>query len=142
MNVYFSANARNIELSIEEYRLIIDAIREMGCAVVNNWTETATFRGNRSLEKVRWQEICREAKTGIEDASVIVAEVSGQSVFGVGYEVGLALGQNKRVLALVHKDQINNSYICGIIHPSLHVATYDLSTLRQVVKAFLAHKVV
>lgn len=137
MNIYFSANARDMESSIDKYRLIIKAVRESGNTVIHDWTEVAVFRGHMVLDKIRWQELFREAQMGIDNAALVIAEVSGRNVFGVGYEVSSALNKGKPVLALVEKNQIDTSYINGIVHPLLTVKSYSVRDLAKNVKAFI-----
>lgn len=137
MNVYFSANARDIRSSIGKYRLIIKAVQTSGGMVVNNWTEVAAFRGHMNLDKIKWQELYRETQMGIDNADVVIAEVSGCNAFGVGYEVSTALNRGKPVLALVEKSQAATSYISGIEHPQLSLASYDAQDIAKFVIDFM-----
>jgi nucleoside 2-deoxyribosyltransferase len=59
----------------------------------------------------------------IRDCSVLIAEVSVPS-HGVGYEIGYALDQGKRVLCLAHAGRSVSKMITGNPHPALKVAFY------------------
>lgn len=139
MLVYFSGSARDVKRNIEMYRLIVGSIQEAGGVTVNNWLEVANMRGGTSFDfdVTRWREICGEAQTGLSDANLHIAEVTGSSTFGVGYEVALALSMNKPVLALLRAGSLRSSYITGIQHPQLKVEEYDSEDVTQKVKEFV-----
>ena len=80
--------------------------------------------------------MCADVQESIEDADVMIAEVSGTSTFGVGYEVASALKANKNVLALV-KEGERTSYVRGLTHPKLTVMHYRPDNVAALVSDFL-----
>ena len=72
----------------------------------------------------------------IRGADVLVAEVSTPS-HGVGYEIGLALGLGKPVLACHRRDRIISKMISGNPDPNLTIRQYEtMDEAVQVVRSF------
>jgi len=73
----------------------------------------------------------------IRSADVLVAEISTPS-HGVGYEIGLALGLGKPVLACHRRDRKISKMISGNPDPNLTVRQYEtMDEAVQVVRSFL-----
>ena len=132
MNVYFSASHRNIEESISLYTQIKDAIQACGHVLVNDWREAALHKWPRQQSYDDWTSVCIEARNGIESANLVVAEASGKAGFGVGFEVATALNLGKRVIILVEKGQVNNSYASGLDRSGIWFREYTLPDLESV----------
>ena len=60
----------------------------------------------------------------IRACDALIAEVSVPS-HGVGYEIGFALEQGKRVLCLAHDSRSVSKMITGNPHPALEFAFYE-----------------
>lgn len=140
MIVYFSASARDMKANIGTYRVIIGAAQEAGCIIANDWTEMANYRSSLPHDFDWWIDMCERSRLCIHDADIIMAESSGISTFGVGYEIATALQSGKHVLALVRKDQVGASYTLGLKHPKLTAAIYTPETLATTVKRFIARQ--
>jgi hypothetical protein len=137
MNVYFSANARDLE-SYDLYRHIVKAIQTEGGIIIYGWLEVSALRGGLPGNDVDWwNNMPSEAIAGIKDADVVIVEATGQSSLGVGYEMTTALTWGKPVLALVNKDFVGGSYIQGIKHSLLSFQYYESHNLARIVKRFL-----
>lgn len=136
MLVCFSGNSRNINQDIEVYRSITNAINETGAVIAKNWIEAAVHLARFPSDELWWKEMCADVQESIEDADVMIAEVSGRSTFGVGYEMALALKADKYVLALVKEGEYG-SYVRGLTHPKLTVAYYRSDNVSAIVGNFL-----
>jgi hypothetical protein len=138
MLVYFSANARNISNDIKTYREIVACVQRYGGIMVYNWIESAAHRGALPVNNTEWWEsMPSDARAGINDADVLIAETSGQSSLGVGIEVSQALRLGKPVLALVVEGEKGSSYIRGVNDKLLSVAYYNAQTLPIMINDFL-----
>jgi hypothetical protein len=136
--VYFSANHRSIARDKEIYDLIVKAINEQGCVLVNNWVEPAWYISQESEDEQRdWQSICSLARQGIDDADVVIAEASGLSGFGVGYEAGYATAKGKPTLILLHQDMVSVSYAAGLVGELIIVENYTRQSVKKKVQDFL-----
>jgi nucleoside 2-deoxyribosyltransferase len=133
MLVYFSANHRNIEEEVEDYRAIIDAIQRLGHVVADNWVEPAYH--NIEGEK-DWTAICMAATAGIEDADILIAEVTGQSGFGVGFEVASAIKSRKPVLLLVREGKSWDSYASGLDRSIVRCLEYGPQSINHIINDF------
>src|SRR6185503_3093267 len=130
MLVYFSASHRNIKDEVKDYRDIVGAIKKLGHIVVDNWVEAAYHKAE-AVEERDWTAICMAAAAGLEDADIIIAEVTGESSFGVGFEVASALRSGKSVLLLVKKGKMWDSYASGLDRGSVRCWEYDRQSIVQ-----------
>jgi|GEM_PF-5792632 len=137
MKVYFSANHRNLERDLPLYRAIIDAIHSEGHTLVNGWVETANNKWSPEFKSDDWVSVCIQARCGVEDADVVLAEASGETGFGVGFEVACALSKGKKVYILIQKSEINNSYAYGLDRHEVKVEEYEPQKVRAVVRRIL-----
>lgn len=138
MKVYFSANHRNIKQDKAIYDLIVNTIREEGHILVNNWIEAAWFTDMAAdSEKRDWVAICNEAAVGIEDADVVIAEASGLSGFGVGYEAARAVSGGKPTLILLEGKRESVSYAVGLRDPLIRVEGYEIASVSKRVRESL-----
>ena len=85
-----------------------------------------------SLEKVvSARDVYERDVNWIRACDALIAEVSVPS-HGVGYEIGFALEQGKRVLCLAHANRPVSKMITGNPHPALKIAFYE--TIEEGVK--------
>lgn len=138
MIVYFSASSRNIKKDIVIYKRIMHAIRSAGHAVSNDWTENALIASTEDFTSSRMHEVVADASKSIETSEVMVAEVSGGSTFGVGYEVSLALQHKKPVLLLVRESMRGSSYATGLKNELIMYCAYNDTTLEKYIADFLS----
>jgi hypothetical protein len=129
VNVYFSANHRNINNDLNTYREIIRTIQLSNLELVNNWIEVVGNETPPYENSLKWVDVCHDARVGIDAADIIVAEASGASSFGSGFEVGCALSMNKQIILLISADKINDSYAGGLDRQAVIIIEYEQSTL-------------
>jgi len=78
-----------------------------------------------SVEKVvAARDVYQRDVNWIRLCDALIAEVSVPS-HGVGYEIGFALQQGKRVLCLAHAGRSVSKMITGNPHPALYIAFYE-----------------
>jgi nucleoside 2-deoxyribosyltransferase len=143
MILYFSASSRSIDKDIEVYRRILHKLYELEHVLVNDWIEVAYHRAGRFVDsnngQVGWNivDIVRNAEVGIEQAEAVIAEVSGGSTFGVGFEVSHALRSKKPVLCLIKEEEQKNSYAAGLKSDLLTIKFYNEKNLDTIVEQFI-----
>jgi len=121
MNVYFACSitgGRDYEVA---YQAFTHALLEDGHEV-----PTAHLAESNvvSLEKVvEARDVYDRDVNWIRACDRLIAEVSAPS-HGVGYEIGFALEQGKRVLCLAHASRPVSKMITGNPHPALKIAFY------------------
>jgi hypothetical protein len=135
MIVYFSATGRNIKEDIATYKRIIHAVREADHNVSNDWTENALLREPNSYTNM--PALVSDSIKAIENAELLIAEASGVSTLGVGYEIALALHHKKPTLILVREDMEGISYAVGLKDDLITPRTYNDETLEKIVTDFL-----
>lgn len=142
MLIYFSASARTIQQDITVYRKIIASVRKLGHSMLSDWTEITWLQESQNDTKggLDWFDtaLVEDAKIGIEKAELIIAEVTGGSSFGVGYEVATALRLKKPVLILIDKSRTAKSYATGIDDKLATVKFYKrLEDIDKIVSSFI-----
>jgi hypothetical protein len=144
MIIYFSASARSLKKDIKRYRRILTIARSLGHTFTNDWVETAWQQVARSgtYEGII-KGIVHSADLGLRSAEVVIAEVSGVSSFGVGYEVSRAMQERKPILLLATKEDSPNSYASGIENDLVTFKVYDSDlALEKHVEDFLKENTV
>lgn len=137
MNIYFSANHRNIERTISLYAQITKVIQTHGHVLVNDWQEAALSKWPKQRSYSDWTSICIEARSGVEAADLIIAEATGESGFGVGFEVATALALKKPILILVKNGEGTNSYASGLDRAKVSYKEYKPGDLTRAILAFI-----
>lgn len=138
MIVYFSASARNLKQDLPLYKKIVSIVYALGHTLARDWVEPASFRVERDEAFYDIQSLVRDAQAGVESAEIMIAEVSGGSAFGVGFEVAMALQRRKPVLLLIHKKTYNLSYASGLIYNDLiTISRYDDSNIQKIIENFI-----
>ena len=137
MNIYFACSitgGRSFESFYQDFtRALLDDGHDIPTAHLAESNVMA-------LEKViDPREVYDRDVTWILACDALIAEVSVPS-HGVGYEIGFALAQGKKVLCLSKKGISVSKMITGNPHPSLMVKSYeDVAEGIMVMKEFLAH---
>jgi len=137
MKIYFSANHRYLERDLALYREIIGVIQREGHVLVNNWVETANNRWPQEMQYYDWASVCIAARGGIDDADVLLAEASGETGFGVGFETAYALSKGKKIGILIRKTEMDNSYTSGLDRKEIYVCGYERTVLADVLRETL-----
>ena len=135
MNIYFACSITGGRDFEPIYQVIIAALLADGHEVP---TAHLADPGVKTLEAiVDPGEIYERDVAWIRACTVLLAEVSTPS-HGVGYEIGLALGLGKPVLACHRRDRKISKMISGNPDPNLTVRQYEtMDEAVQVVRSFL-----
>jgi hypothetical protein len=136
MIVHFSASARTMTNDIELYRTILKVIGERGHVINNDWTETALKREQR---KTDWDmpQLVERAMNSIQNAELLIAEVSDGSSFGVGYEVAMALQLKKPILLLIDEERTHATYATGLRNELITIQQYNKDNISNFIHEFL-----
>lgn len=137
MTVYFSGSARDIKKKESIYLDLLDSVQSMGGIMTNSWVQGALLREGLPQDIEWWERISSEAEKGIEDADVLIAEGSGASALGVGYELAYALSAGKPSLLLIAQGEETDSYAYGLRRQGLETYVYTRESLRSGVESFL-----
>ena len=105
LKVYFACAIRGEQGGAEEKKLIVGIIQDLGHEVLSEIFLGQNLHTN-DLAKMDPTEICDRDLNWIEQADVIVADVSRISL-GVGLEIGWKVGRGGRVVALCHEDRFH-----------------------------------
>jgi hypothetical protein len=105
--------------------MIVDIFRQEGFIFVNNWVEVANHVWPKRSQDYDWASVCAQATAGIDDADLVLAEASGETGFGVGFEVASALSKGKKVVILIQRGQVSDSYASGLNRSDLLIYEYD-----------------
>lgn len=136
MNVYFSCSITGGRQDQEVYQTLVDAMVSGGHQVPTALLSRADVMALEAV--VEPLEVFRRDVAWVNGCDALVAEVSTPS-HGVGYEIALALGQNKPVLCCYRAGRRVSKMITGNDSPTLRVAAYEsLEEAEALVFTFLA----
>lgn len=136
MNIYFACSITGGRAFESVYQEFTRALLAEGHAV-----PTAHLAGSNvmALEKVIDPRVVYDRDvTWIRACDALIAEVSVPS-HGVGYEIGFALSEGKRVLCLAQAGLAVSKMITGNPHPELQVQYYrDVTEGVGIIHTFLS----
>lgn len=141
LKIYFAGSIRAGREFLENQRQIIDILKEYGFVL----TEHFGIADVESLEYGKGKtdrEIWLEDVTWIKESNVIVAEISTPSM-GVGYEIGYAVSQGKKVLCLLNSQASTKS--SAMLEGSPGVVVKGYSTVQEAethIKKFLTEEII
>ncbi len=135
MNIYFACSITGGREFEPVFQAMVKAMLADGHIVP---TARLADTDVRELETiVSPEDVYARDVAWIRGADVLVAEVSTPS-HGVGYEIGLALGLGKPVLACHRRNRKISKMISGNPDPNLTVRQYEtMDEAVQVVRSFL-----
>ena len=135
MNIYFACSITGGREFEPVFQAMVKAMLADGHIVP---TARLADTDVRELETiVSPEDVYARDVAWIRSADVLVAEISTPS-HGVGYEIGLALGLGKPVLACHRRDRKISKMISGNPDPNLTVRQYEtMDEAVQVVRSFL-----
>jgi nucleoside 2-deoxyribosyltransferase len=135
MNIYFAGSIRGGRDDKELYSEIIKMLGSFGTVLTEHiGDKNLSSHGENLPEK----EIFTRDIEWLTRSEVIVAEVTTTSL-GVGYELGIAETQNKRVLCLYREQEGKRLSAILIGNPKFLIKTYqELSDLDTIFKEFFA----
>lgn len=105
MKIYFAGSIRGGRTMQIIYSEIVNTLNKHGD--VYSGLVAQENLGNEGETELKDNEIFQREISHINNCDVFIAEVSTPSL-GVGYEIGLALSLNKKVLVAIQSDQEKN----------------------------------
>lgn len=139
MNIYFACSITGGRAFESVYQELTRALLAEGHAVPTAHLAEANVM---ALERViEPREVYDRDVTWIRACDALIAEVSVPS-HGVGYEIGFALSQGKRVLCLAQAGLAVSKMITGNPHPALQVKYYrDAGEGAEFIREFLSDSI-
>eukprot|EP01028_Stygiella_incarcerata_P010881 TRINITY_DN58_c0_g1_i1.p1 TRINITY_DN58_c0_g1~~TRINITY_DN58_c0_g1_i1.p1 ORF type:complete len:171 (-),score=39.82 TRINITY_DN58_c0_g1_i1:321-833(-) len=145
MKIYFACSIRGVSGDMTVYRVIVEHLKMFGDVLTehlveptNPLTSSSTMRSGEEHMVKSDVEIFEEDMKWLEEADVIVAEISSPS-HGVGYEIARAECMGKEIICLkcIHSGPIS-AMICG--NPKVNIFEYEdaYDALRAVTNGFEA----
>lgn len=131
MKVYFLGSISGKKRYLENYRQIVEALKELKVDLTEN-TLKPTETYIQSLDDEGKIDYYRQVLKWINEADVVVAEASYPSI-GVGHEISLALEKSKPVVVLYEGGDAPH-LLEGMQSEKLTVLEYKLDEVKQVVK--------
>ncbi len=133
MRIYFTASAAGKEQYGDEYRLVINTLKDLG-------SQVSELVFDRSLEEAEESpaekdKLYQKMSHFLKAADLVVAEISYPSVT-VGYEISRALSEGKPVLALRFKGTRSN-LLEGHPDEKFKMTEYEKGTLKTVLEQWI-----
>lgn len=130
MKIYFTASMGGKKQYGTNYEGIVNVLKKMSYNVIADHilgiTESDLIKESVQERKEHFKKV----NHWIKEADIVVAEVSHPST-NVGYEISMALDNEKPVLALHVKDRVPVLLI-GALSEKLALVSYDLETISDV----------
>ncbi|MDO8740062.1 MAG: nucleoside 2-deoxyribosyltransferase [Candidatus Woesearchaeota archaeon] len=135
MKIYFAGSIRGGRHDVDLYLQMIDHLKQHGEVLTEHvgdknlkvFDEDGITDGHIHDRDLKW----------ILSSDILIAEVSTPSL-GVGYEIGRAVENNKRVLCLYHPQAVKmvSAMIAGC--PKITLAEYrDIDEAKKIIDKFL-----
>lgn len=138
MNVYFTASTANLQINKQRYLAIIKILEKLGNRVEESWLLEKL--SGKVTSKLSSKELLLKNLQLLHEANFAVMEISTPS-FGVGYFIGQAIAQRKRVLCL-YPEEMQEAELSEIVTGStsslLTHSKYNDQNLEQVIRDFQA----
>ena len=131
MKIYFAASIRGGRDDIEIYSKLIKLLQNYGTVLTEHVADANL--SNKGESQLNDQDIHDRDMQWLLESDIIVAEVTNPSL-GVGYELGRAIENNKKVICLYNKKM--NKNISAMILGSSEITSYsytDIDSLKNVV---------
>ena len=131
MKIYFAASIRGGRDDIEIYSKLIKLLQNYGTVLTEHVADSNL--SNKGESQLNDQDIHDRDMQWLLESDIIVAEVTNPSL-GVGYELGRAIENNKKVICLYNKKM--NKNISAMILGSSEITSYsytDIDSLKNVV---------
>lgn len=121
------------------YKKIVKIIENLGHSVANTWDDNLYQEMAQSLpDQEDFEVLCAKTVDSLLRSDVVILDVRGKGVFGLGYQTALALQAEKPTLLLRYADA-RGSFVDGLRHPLLtHI--YDEKDFEKTLSWFF-HKV-
>lgn len=144
MKVYFAFSTLNLENNLQDYKKIVDTIRKLGHEITIDLISKAVTAKDTKVRlnsADKFEEFRKEAIGGIDDADLLIVEVSIPSS-GAGLQIGYALTKRKPVLALYSPKLDKHSrpkIIQAMQSDLLRVKKYDKGSLKKILVDFFSN---
>lgn len=136
MNIYFSCSITGGRDDEQVYQALVNTLIEQGHYIPTAHLSQANILELENVTTPR--EVYERDIKWINDCDSLIAEVSTPS-HGVGYEIALALFQNKPVLCCYHSGRKVSKIFLGNTNPSLQVCAYNtIEHMLECIHDFLA----
>ena len=129
MKIYFVASVSGKQEYGENYQRIFKALKNIGADVLSNHVLTTSVEQFKEISRKEEKSFYKQLNSWINEADVIVAEVSHQST-NVGHEVSLALFRNKPVI-LLHVENKTPLVFAGINSEKLQLIKYNFNNVEE-----------
>ena len=136
MKVFFTASLRGKSILGENYRQIYKGLEEFDCKVLNDNILTENINDVFRKSKKELTEFFMRSRRLIQEADVVVAEVTYPST-NVGYEISVAAEMGKPIAALHVKDE-SPLLVATVDYDMINVYPYTLDELRVVLKQVIS----
>ncbi|VDI47282.1 putative 2'-deoxynucleoside 5'-phosphate N-hydrolase 1 isoform X1 [Mytilus galloprovincialis] len=136
MKIYFCGSIQGGRQDAELYATIIDELKSKYGEVLTEFVGSPTVEQDEI--ELGSKEVHQLCLTKLKSADVLIAEVTQPSL-GVGYEIGRAVGMDKKILCLFRPNSGRklSSMIAGL-HDSHNVTVknYDGQDFKDILKVF------
>lgn len=138
MIVHFVASTANVKSEIDNFRLIISTVQDLGHEVARNWIEEGyeMRKSKKTLTTEEWDDIVNENIAALAKSDVVIAEVSSRS-FSVGFQMANAVQQKKPVLTLANGGIWSNNFSYNISSDLVRNMSYTKDNVRDIISDFL-----
>jgi hypothetical protein len=140
VKAHFIASTGHLRADIDNYHLILNALKSANVELTSNWLDKAYERMqtgiSRKSDGENWGVIYRENVEAISKADVILAEVS-KSSFLVGFQVACGLQLKKPVLLLSTHEKADGALGVSLNEEIIKFARYDKENISQIIKDFV-----
>lgn len=134
IKIYFAGSIRGGRQDAEIYGQIISILKSFGTVLTEHvGDDKLTEKGeNLSERKIHDRDLA-----WVKEADCLVAEITQPST-GVGYEIGMAVAEGKKVLCLYR--EIDGKGVSGMVRgcPNLSCRAYgDINEARSIIESFI-----
>lgn len=132
-SIYFCGSIRGGREDAALYRRIIDKLKEYGEVLTEHIADADVLDKDQGSDK----HIHDRDMAWLLNSDAVVAEVTQPSL-GVGYEIGRAIDNNKKILCLFRPDsgKYLSAMIRGAIGENLKVEDYKEEDIPKILKEF------
>lgn len=140
MQVWFGCTTLEWDKHRENYFLLRDYLKELGCVIPFDWIDEADSNMRRVKSRPRnINQIFQYVVGAIDDADAVIIEYTVPN-FSSSYEINYALWKRKPTLVMrLHKDnpKFTNSFLDALQSPFLTLREYTKKNYQEIVNEFI-----
>lgn len=139
LKVFFSCSSRDILKYKDNYKSIVETIKESGFELTRDWLDASIKLAEKHKNEPPRSNHYQNVMRGIMSADIVIFDSSVQSM-SIGHQLTFALDKSKTTLLISNEsqNQISKLFISGSDSPYLTIKAYKNSTdLKDIVKNFL-----